>query len=313
MEGVYLLDHPPVRSQFASRGKVRPTGLTVMHTAESVLDTIGPDTGAENVAAFIQRRTTPGSYHDLADSDTVVQLVRYEDQAYQDGTGSNPYALSISFALRTSDWSTLSREKRRAFLRQGAVAFARQQRWLRAKGYPTTPLRWVSREQSSAGVAGFIRHSQRDPARRTDPGANFPADEWFQECSYAINPVATPWEDTEMIVTCAERGTAGIVSGGGLVDISGDSGARAVLQSYIDSGKALPLPVTAASWDAMVAASTAEHAFHAQYLAGQDNVRRAGPMAEVIVDMRDKLTQLDNLNNKLGELVLVLRTHFGMT
>lgn len=177
--GVYLIDNPPARSQFAPRG-VRPTGLTVVHTAESVLDTVGPDTGAEAVAAFIARRTTPGSYHDLVDSDTALSLVRYEDQAYQDGTGSNPYALSISFALRTTDWRTLSAERRRAFLRQAAVAFQRQQAWLRAKGYPTTPIRRITRDESSRGVAGFISHAERDPARRTDPGADFPWPEFFE-------------------------------------------------------------------------------------------------------------------------------------
>ncbi|MGL5911823.1 MAG: N-acetylmuramoyl-L-alanine amidase, partial [Phycicoccus sp.] len=143
----------------------------MVHTAESVLDTLGPDTGAENVAAFIQRRTTPGSYHDLVDSDSALQLVPYEMGAYQDGTGSNSYAMSISFALRTTDWRTLTPERRRAFLRQAAAAFARQQAWLRARGYPATPLRWLTRAESEAGQAGFITHARRDPARRTDPGA----------------------------------------------------------------------------------------------------------------------------------------------
>lgn len=181
--GVYLVDNPPVRSQFQSPRRARPTGLIVVHTAENVLDTVSPDTGAEAVAAFIQRRDTPGSYHDLVDSDSALQLVRYEDEAYQDATGSNPFALSISFALRTTDWRTLSAESREAFLRQGTAAFARQQSWLVAHGYPITQLRWLSRDESSAGLSGFIRHSQRDPDRRTDPGADFPASRWLEVCA----------------------------------------------------------------------------------------------------------------------------------
>lgn len=183
--GIYLRDNPPVRSQYRSPRRARPSGLVVVHTAESILDTVGPDTGAENVAAFIQSRTTPGSYHDLVDSDSALQLVGYGDEAYQDGTGSNPHALSISFALAAADWPRLSAPRRDAFLEQGAQAFARQQAWLRAKGHPLTPLRRVSRAQSDARVPGFISHAERDPARRTDPGAGFPWAEFFAHCRTA--------------------------------------------------------------------------------------------------------------------------------
>lgn len=178
----YLRTHKPARSQFRSPRRQRPTGLVVLHTAESVMDAVGPDTGAEAVAAFIRRRTDPGSYHDIADSDSNLLLVGYGDEAYQDGTGSNPFALSISFALKAADWSRLSSVKRAAFLHQGAVAFARQQKWLAAHGYPLTPLRRVTKAQSDRGEAGFIAHGTRDPGRRTDPGADFPWTEWFDAC-----------------------------------------------------------------------------------------------------------------------------------
>lgn len=175
----YLRQHQPVRSQFRSPRRARPTGLVVIHTAESILDTVGPDTGAENVAAYMCRRTDPGSYHDLVDSDSALQLVDYADEAFQDGTGSNPYALSLSFALKASDWPRLSQQKRDAFLIQGARAFARQQAWLAAHGYPITPLRRVTRAESDRGVAGFISHSLRDPGRRSDPGLAFPWTRFF--------------------------------------------------------------------------------------------------------------------------------------
>lgn len=177
----YLVQHRPHLTQYRAR-TAKPTGLTVIHTAESILDTIGPDTGAENVAAYMVRRDSYGSYHDLVDSDTALQLVRYEDAAFQDGSGSNHVALSISFACRTSDWTRMTPQKRAGFLAQGAVAFRRQQAWLRANNRPTTPLRRITRQQSEAGVPGFISHAERDPSRRTDPGSDFPWDEWFQAC-----------------------------------------------------------------------------------------------------------------------------------
>lgn len=207
MTDAYLRRHKPARSQYRSPRRLdrsplpgRCTGLVVLHTAESILDTVGPDTGAENVARYMVTRTTPGSYHDLADADSNLTLVRYADEAYQDGTGSNPYALSISFALKAADWPRLSPARRAAFLEQGAAAFARQQAWLDAHRYPRTLLRRVTRAQSAAGASGFVTHGDRDPGRRSDPGAAFPWDEWLAACLTAVTPAKpapTPAPPTE--------------------------------------------------------------------------------------------------------------------
>jgi hypothetical protein len=194
----FLLQHPPVRSQFRRPRRARPTGLLVVHTAENVMDTVGPDTGAENVAGFIRRRTDAGSYHDLVDSDSAIQLVPYDAEAYQDGTGSNPYALSLSFALKAADWPRLKPGKRDAFLTQGARALARQQAWLLAHRHPLTPLRRISRAQSAAGLPGFISHAERDPRRRKDPGAQFPWDRFFAITADLAAPTPTTSEEDTM-------------------------------------------------------------------------------------------------------------------
>lgn len=188
----WLRQNPPRRDQFRSPRRSKQTGCTVLHSAENVMDTVDVDTGAEGVANFIRNRSEPGSYHDLADSDSSIKLVRYSDEAYQDGTGSNPYAMSISFALRTSNWATMEPARRTAFLRQGARAFARQQAWLKKNGLPTTPLRRITKEQSAAGIAGFVTHGDRDPGRRSDPGKDFPWEEWYAECRTALAEEASP-------------------------------------------------------------------------------------------------------------------------
>lgn len=200
--GAYLIDHPGVLTQYSRRTKWSPsvpTGLTVLHTAESVMDTVGPDTGAEVVAEFIRSRSTPGSYHDLVDSDSVVHVVPYELGAWQDGTGSNGCALSISFACCTTDWRTMGAVKRRAFLLNGARAFAQQQAWLKANGYPQTPLRLLTKAQSDARMAGLIYHAYRDPSRRSDPGVNppdlFPYDEFITACRLIAGGGPTDPED----------------------------------------------------------------------------------------------------------------------
>lgn len=186
----YLIDYPPIRQQFYATRNRPLTGCTVLHTAESVMDTVGPDTGAEAVAEFIRTRSTPGSYHDLADSDSYVTVVPYESAAFHDGTGSNNWALSISFACRTTDWRQMTPQRRAGFLRQGARAFAAQQAWRKARGHPLTELRYITKAQSDAGVSGFIEHGRRDPGRRTDPGINppnlFPYDEWLDHCRAAL-------------------------------------------------------------------------------------------------------------------------------
>ncbi|TYP82080.1 hypothetical protein [Blastococcus xanthinilyticus] len=182
----YLTERPPAVRQWYAKRNRSLTGCTVLHTAESIMDSVGPDTGAENVANFIRTRTTAGSYHDLVDSDSAIHLVEYHHGAYHDGTGSNNWALSISFACATTDWARMSPAKRRAFLRQGAIAFKRQQDYRRSVGAPLTELRRITKAQSDAGMSGFIYHGDRDPGRRTDPGvrppAEFPFDEFITEC-----------------------------------------------------------------------------------------------------------------------------------
>lgn len=174
----YLDDHPPARTQFRQR-YATPSGLIVVHTAESALDAIGEDTGAEGVADFIRRRSDPGSYHRLVDSDSIVPLVRFEMAAYGDGTGSNEFAIHLSFACRAADWPGMDPALREAFLVNGAHVAREAAAWLREHHDITVPARRVTRTQSDQRAAGFISHGERDPDRRTDPGPAFPWDRFL--------------------------------------------------------------------------------------------------------------------------------------
>lgn len=191
----YLTVNRPRVSQWYEKRNRPLTGCTVLHTSESVMDTVGPDTGTDTLARYIQGRTTAGSYHDVADSDSDLQLIEYRHGAFHDGTGSNNWALSISFVCRTVDWAMMSPERRRGFLRSGARAFARQQAYRRSVGAPLTELRRITKAQSDAGVSGFCYHGDRDPGRRTDPGvrppAAFPMDEFIAECRAALAGTST--------------------------------------------------------------------------------------------------------------------------
>lgn len=182
----YLTVNPPDQTQWYDRRNRALTGCTVLHTAENAFDELGEDTGAEGVAEFIRHRKTYGSYHDIVDSDSNIYLVDYIHGAFHDGTGSNNWALSLSFAVRTTDWSRMSRTKVASILDKGAVAFLRQESWRKANNCPLTELRLLTKAQSDAGMSGFTYHGYRDPTRRTDPGVKPPNLFPFNEFIVAI-------------------------------------------------------------------------------------------------------------------------------
>jgi hypothetical protein len=170
----YLVANPPRRSQYRTPRRARLTGAIALHTAENVMDTVGPDTGAENVARFIVNRTDPGSYHEIADSDSRIQLVDYDHEAYHDGTGGNRYSLGQSFACRTSDWRKMSAARRSAFIENGAIGSALMAAHVHKRTGIVVPAARITAAQYRAGAAGFVTHGELDPPRRSDPGADFP-------------------------------------------------------------------------------------------------------------------------------------------
>ncbi len=106
--GIFLEDNPPARTQFRRTRRAAVTGAIVVHTAENTTDTTLPDSGAEAVARFISRRTdAAGSYHTVVDSDSIVDVGRYEWEMFHEGTGGNRWSLGLSFACQASQWTTL--------------------------------------------------------------------------------------------------------------------------------------------------------------------------------------------------------------
>lgn len=190
----YLIANPPRIRQFRERGTT-PSGVVVVHTAESTPDWVGPDAGAEAVARFIQQRTTYGSYHDLADSDSIVNLVPYPHQAYGDGTGSNPHAYHVSAATQAAKWGQAPADWREATVVNMAKAAATYARWLKAEHEITIPARRVTKAQSDNRVPGFIAHGDRDPGRRTDPGAGFPWPLFLDTYAALMNGDDMPYTD----------------------------------------------------------------------------------------------------------------------
>jgi hypothetical protein len=177
----YLDDHPPVRRQFycPRRNGIQASGTVVVHTAENTPDFVAFDGGAEAVAHWIQIRETPGSYHDLADSDSWIPMVRYECEAFHDATGTNRWSYGISGATRADVWPLAPKAWRDGCVRNMAAAAARFAHWLHARRGIVIPARRITVTQARNRIPGFISHAELDPTRRTDPGAKFPWDQFL--------------------------------------------------------------------------------------------------------------------------------------
>jgi N-acetyl-anhydromuramyl-L-alanine amidase AmpD len=185
----YLVDHPPVRSQYRRPRRERPSGVV----AENTPDYVAFDGGAEAVARFIQSRTTPGSYHDLADSDSCIQLVPYEWEAFHDGTGTNSHSYGLSFATRADTWPMAPQAWRDGAIEQGAQAAARYARWVKSAHGVTVPATRITADEARNRRPGFVTHAQLDPGRRSDPGRDFP---WGQFLARYATLTGSPEPDT---------------------------------------------------------------------------------------------------------------------
>lgn len=183
--GFYLLDHASTNGTqwqqwaFPRRGGTQLSGTCIMHTAESVLDVIGDDSGAEDCARFIGSRTgSYGSYHDLVDSDSIIELVPFEYEAWQDSETNN-WAVGISAACRTTDWATMGDAKREGYYRNLAICAADFVVYMKVMYDINVPLVRITGEQARARVPGFCAHGDSG-LYRTDPGKDFDWDRFFR-------------------------------------------------------------------------------------------------------------------------------------
>lgn len=175
----WLVTHPPARSQYRHPRRGEPSGVVAVHTAENTPDYVAFDGGAEAVANFIRNRDTPGSYCDLVDSDSCMHLVRYMDEAFHDGTGTNSHSYGLSVATRADVWPLAPQAWRDGAIEQAAQAAARYASWLHARSGIVIPGERINAAQARVRRPGFVTHAELDPTRRSDPGQHFPWDQFL--------------------------------------------------------------------------------------------------------------------------------------
>lgn len=213
--GFYLLDNPnPYTPQwvYPRRGSLgKLSGTCIVHTAENMIDLIGEDAGAEGTANFIRTRSDYGCYHTLVDSDSIMELVPYEYETWQDSETNN-WAVGISAAVRADGWNTIPMERRDRIYRNLAWAAADFVKYMKEAYGINVPFKRITGAQARARVPGFCAHGDSGISR-TDPGVQFDWAKFFRFAAEELkkmNGATTPTPQKEqdaMAVTPKEDQT----------------------------------------------------------------------------------------------------------
>lgn len=156
----YLIDNPPRSPQFYPSRNNGWQGGIVIHTTEGV----GGYDSAENTAAFIARRSDPGSYHAIADLNGIVWLLPTTYTAFGVAApGFNSTCVMVALAARSADLDLGNgyTPTEIDFMAQAIV-----QAWREAGFDPMTGLKFIG-----DGVKygqGLAHHGDVQPADRSD-------------------------------------------------------------------------------------------------------------------------------------------------
>jgi hypothetical protein len=170
--GYVLLEQETGIQQCRYPRRERLSGMVGIHTAESVMDDIGIDTGAENVASFIVRRGDYGSYHEIVDADSVVQMAPDNYETWHIAADAhNWHSWGISAACAAHEWDPDKWWTRQTINRMGEriCAFWRRNGW-----DPLVSARWLNIDQAHNRLIGLVHHGVAQPADRSDAWVNHP-------------------------------------------------------------------------------------------------------------------------------------------
>lgn len=186
---IYFEWNQPARRQYYPTRAKPPTGLIAVHTGENLPDSEGADTGAEALASFITGRTDQaGSYHLLSDSDSRIQLARFEWTAFG-ARGYNSHVIHLGISGMHNKWrdDSIPYDFFAKTIMLAAHNAVQAARWLKAEHGIEVPAIRLTKAEADEGRPGFIDHSRLDPSRRRDPGDEFPWDLFLEQFARAKN------------------------------------------------------------------------------------------------------------------------------
>jgi hypothetical protein len=205
----YLLDNPPASPQFYPTRTSTPTFAVGVHTSE------GP-TGsgsARNLAAFIARRTDPGSYHVIVDADDTISMVPPDYTTFSvAASGYNSRTWHICLAGRSSELDPDDTNTQAMIVRAGAAI---RDLW-NSQGIALSAAKWIGTDALSR--PGLFCHGDVQPWDRSDAWTRHPdRSRLDQMLSDAISPPIPPTPEDDDVASVlgrdAKTGTIYHISG----------------------------------------------------------------------------------------------------
>jgi hypothetical protein len=182
--GYYLLDNPPKSPQFYPSRNATPTWAVGVHTSEGPT---GPGT-AQSLAAFISRRSDPGSYACIVDSEETIVLVPPDYTTFSvAASGYNSRTWHICLTGKSADLSP-DDPNTQAMIRRAGEAI--RSLWT-LLGIPSSNAQWIGTD--ALNRPGLFCHGDVQPWDRSDAWSTHPDRAALDEqLINAIRPLIPP-------------------------------------------------------------------------------------------------------------------------
>jgi len=187
----YFQNHPQRYTQhrYPRRGGGYTAPQITLHTYEA------PHTRSlQDAARWLTQRRDPGSYHALAGARgprDVLLLAPWSHETWH-SVPSNNWSIGISAVAYAHQWKTIPKSAADNLVKSMAYAASLAAKWLeQAHGRKVEP-RVLTRAQAMRKESGFVTHATMDPARRTDPGRDFPMGDFLAEFKRLMTPTTNP-------------------------------------------------------------------------------------------------------------------------
>lgn len=164
--GFYLLDHPNPHGDHFYRSGNRGE-MFVVHTGEVLPDINGVDLTAENLANYAATTDRQVSWHITVDRDSIIKMLPLSFVAWH-VQWFNSRGVGMEIGTQAARWAGLPRWAVDELLANAAKACREVCDTLR-----------IPKQRIRSAGRGIISHADLNPTTRTDPGPDFPWDDFI--------------------------------------------------------------------------------------------------------------------------------------